>query len=188
MVGNALNLANSTSSSNYVDLPDNLMSGVTDLTIAVWVRVRTDRNWQRIFDFGASTTVNMFLTSHASMTGVNAVRFAITMNGNTNEQVLTGAGVLPVGTWTHVAVVLGSTGGILYINGVSAATNTNLLLRPSMLGTLNNNWIGRSRVPRPVLRRRAGRIPDLQPGAVGGGDHHGVQPAVTRPGSSVLDV
>ena len=144
-IGNALNLNGATG--NYVDLPDGMLSTVNDVTFAVWVRVRTDRNWQRIFDFGASTTVNMFLTSHASMTGVNAVRFAITINGNAMEQQLTGAGVLPVGVWTHVAVGDRPHGGHLVRQRRVGGTNTMMTLRPSMLGTTANNWIGRRSTP-----------------------------------------
>lgn len=140
-IGNAVSLPGT--SANHVDLPDGLLGSVNDLTIAVWVRPRTDRVWSRIFDFGNSTNVNMFLTPHASVGAVNALRFAITMNGTGGEQRLDGA-VLATGTWTHVAVVLGSNGGTLYVNGAAVMTNSSLLMRPSMLGATTNNWVGRS--------------------------------------------
>jgi uncharacterized protein len=141
-IGNAISLPGT--ATNHVDLPDGLLSTVNDLTIALWVRVRSDRIWSRILDFGNSTSVNMFLTPHASVGGVNALRFAITMSGNGSEQRLDGPGVLATGVWTHVTVVLGSSGGTLYVNGASAGTNASLLLRPSMLGSTANNWLGRS--------------------------------------------
>jgi len=106
----------------------------------VWVNVRADQIWQRVFDFGSSTNVYMFLTSHAG--GTSIARFAITTTGN--EQRLDAPGLLPVGTWTHVAIVLGTGGGTLYINGAAVATNAALALRPADLGATTNNWLGRS--------------------------------------------
>ncbi len=146
-IGNALNLNNGTSGNNYVALPANLLQGVNDLTITAWVRVRTDVPWARVLDFGASTTKYMYLTSHAMGPGLNAVRFSITTGGNTPgvEQQLTGAAPLPVGTWTHVAVVLqGTSNGTLYVNAASVASSTSMPLRPSALGPMPNDWIGHS--------------------------------------------
>jgi uncharacterized protein len=146
-IGNALNLNNGTSGNggNYVSLPANLLQGVNDLTITIWIWVRTDLTWARVFDFGSSTTTYMFLTSHAG-SGLNAVRFAISTSGNGGgEQQLTGAASLPVGAWTHVAIVLqGTSNGTLYVNGTSVASSTSMPLRPSGLGAMPNDWIGRS--------------------------------------------
>jgi Concanavalin A-like lectin/glucanases superfamily len=140
LIGNDLSLPGTTSS--YVSLPNALVAGLTDATIAAWVRVRTDKLWQRVFDFGTGTMVYMYLTSHADLT--NVVRFSITLKGNTNEQRLDGKAILPVGVWTHVAIVLGTGGGTLYINGAVVATNPALALRPSDLGATTNTWLGRS--------------------------------------------
>jgi hypothetical protein len=151
-IGNALNLNNGSSGSNYVSLPANLLQNVTDVTITAWVWVRTDLSWARIFDFGSSTTKYMFLTSHAAVGGVNAVRFAITTGGNGAgvEQDLTGTTPLPVGTWTHVAVVLqGTSNGTLYVNGAVVASSTSIPLRPSALGAMPNDWIGHSEFADP---------------------------------------
>ena len=75
------------------------------------------------------------------------MRFAITTGGNGAgaEQELTGAAPLPVGTWSHVAVVLqGTSNGTLYVNGTSVASSTSMPLRPSALGAMPNDWIGHS--------------------------------------------
>ena len=139
LIGNDLSLAGV---DGHADLPDGLLGTVRDFTAAVWVRLRTDRNWQRVFDFGNSTTVNMFLTPRSSTN--NTVRFAITTGGNATEQRLNGTAALPTGVWKHVVVVLGSAGGTLYVDGVQVATNAGLTLRPADLGTTVNNWVGRS--------------------------------------------
>src|SRR6185369_6333822 len=112
----------------YVDVPDGLLTTARELTIAVWVNVTTARDWQRIFDFGRSNTTGyMFLTPQAMGAGL---RFAITKTDNLNnaEQRLD-APVLPTATWTHVAVVLGPSGGAMFVGGVKVATNTMLTLR-----------------------------------------------------------
>ena len=142
VIGNGLSLPGV--SGDYVALPGALLQTVTSVTIALWVNVRADQAWQRVFDFGSSTNVYMFLTPHAG--GTSIARFAITTSGNAtgNEQHLDAPGVLSVGAWTHVAIVLGAGGGTLYINGAPAGTNAALTLRPADLGATTNNWIGRS--------------------------------------------
>jgi hypothetical protein len=139
MIGNALSLPGA--SGDYVTLPTGFIQTLTSLTITVWVNVHADHTWQRVFDFGSSQNVYMFLTSHA---GAANARFAISTSGNGNEQQLNATTLLPAGTWTHVAIVLGTGGGTLYINGAVAATNAALTLRPTDLGATTNNWLGRS--------------------------------------------
>ena len=140
VIGNALSLPGV--SGDYVALPSALLQTVTSVTIALWVNVRADQTWQRVFDFGSSTNVYMFLTPHAG--GTSIARFAISTSGNASEQRLDATSVLPVGTWTHVAIVLGAGGGTLYINGAVAGSNAALTLRPADLGAAANNWLGRS--------------------------------------------
>ncbi|MEK8225781.1 hypothetical protein NKG05_06430 [Oerskovia sp. M15] len=41
-------------------------------------------------------------------------------------------------------MTLGGTTGTLYVNGVAVGTNTAMTLNPAVLGTLTNNWLGRS--------------------------------------------
>jgi hypothetical protein len=127
---------------DYVTLPAGFIQTLTDITITCWVNVHTDQTWQRVFDFGSSQNVYMFLTSHAG--GANA-RFAISTTGNMGgEQQLNGNAVLPTGTWTHVAIVLGASGGALYINGALVSSNAALTLRPKDLGATLNDYLGRS--------------------------------------------
>ncbi len=84
VIGNGLSLPGV--SGDYVALPGALLQTVTNVTIALWVNVRADQAWQRVFDFGSSTNVYMFLTPHAG--GTSIARFAITTSGNAtaNEQ------------------------------------------------------------------------------------------------------
>ena len=133
----------------YVRLPAGLVATLRDTTIAFWVRPRANASsstaWERVFDFGVNTTSYMFFTSSStSYSGDTAARFGITVAGNYNEQRLDATGPLPGESWTHVAIVLGSSGGVLYLNGAANATNAGLNVRPADLGTTGNDWLGRS--------------------------------------------
>ena len=69
--GNALTLGGGNAS-----LPANIVSSLSDFTIAAWVKVTTLVNWARVFDFGTGTTDYMFLTADNGAT--NKIRYAIT--------------------------------------------------------------------------------------------------------------
>jgi GH43 family beta-xylosidase len=135
--GNAVSLSGS---SQYVSAPAGLVSNLNDFTIATWVRLNASGTWTRIFDFGSSTSVNMFLTP---TTGAN-LRYAITTGGNGAEQQINASSPLSAGAWHHLAVTLSGTTGSLYLDGVQVGQNTSMTLRPSSLGNTGNNWIGRS--------------------------------------------
>src|SRR5262249_6913028 len=82
-------------------------------------------NWQRIFDFGNSTTHYMFLTPAS---GSGTLRFAIKNGGS--EQIVETAG-LAANQWRHVAVTLGGNTARLYVNGVLAASNAGMSITPA---------------------------------------------------------
>jgi hypothetical protein len=98
-----------------------------------------------VLDFGNSTTVYMYLTtSTGSSPGpAGVVRFVITTSSVNGEQRIDGP-MFSTGIWTHLAVVLGPAGAVLYVNGAAASTNAQLTLRPRDLGATANNWLGRS--------------------------------------------
>jgi len=147
--GNGLRL-NGPSNAQYVNLPQEAISQLTDFTIATWVNLASTQNWTRVFDFGHNTTVNMFLTPRAGVTG-NIPRFAITVGGSGQEQQINGNAALPTNQWVHLAVTLSGTTGNLYVNGQRAGTNPNMTLNPTHLGNPGNRWIGRSQYNDPLL-------------------------------------
>jgi len=147
--GNALQL-NGDSAAQYVNLPQETAAQLADFTIATWVKLGSTQTWTRIFDFGQNTTVNMFLTPRAGVTGTPP-RFAITVGGAGAEQRITGSSALPTGQWIHLAVTLAGSTGTLYVNGQVAGTNSSMTLNPSNLGNPGNVWIGRSQYSDPFL-------------------------------------
>ena len=147
--GNAIRL-NGGEPNQYVDLPNGIVSGLTDFTIGAWVNWNGSQTWSRIFDFGNNTGVYMFLTPNAG--GAPGLRFAITTSGAGGEQLVESNNQLPTG-WHHVAVTLEGTVGTLWVDGVAVGTNPNITITPGQLGGGNttNNWIGRSQFGDPLL-------------------------------------
>jgi hypothetical protein len=140
------------SSKQFVDLPNGLISSLTDATFEVWLTWSGGASWQRIFDFGdnSSTTEGnqgtgktyLFLTPHDSGNGVLSV--AYTTNGGTAETRVDAASALQSSGMHHVAVVVDDTNNKLhlYVDGASAGSQT-------LTGSLSsihdiNNWLGHS--------------------------------------------
>lgn len=133
-------------SEGHAVLPAGLLAGACEMTVATWVFINSNAVWQRIWDFGTDDKVYMFLSTE----GVPGLflRFAISTNGNIeaggSEQSVNGQAALPTGTWKHVAVVLGPNGALLYLDGVQVGAEPTVTLRPADLGSMPNNYIGRS--------------------------------------------
>ncbi|HTY29664.1 MAG TPA: LamG domain-containing protein, partial [Mycobacterium sp.] len=127
----------------YVSLPSGLLAKACEVTVAIWVNMNNNSSaWNRIWDFGMDTTRYMFLTP---MTNTDDVaRFGISIYGNGDEEDLKPKIAVPTQKWTHVAVVLGPSGGTLYFDGEVVASDETMALRPADLGSTVHNYIGRS--------------------------------------------
>jgi hypothetical protein len=130
--------------SDYVDLPIGpLVATLGSSTITAWVNYSTaGQTWQRVFDFGDSTTSYMFLTTSAAMNGV--ARFAIRATDSAAESMVTASRAMAPG-WHPLAVVIdGATKTVqLYEDGVLVATGPTATL-PQDMGATTRNWLGRS--------------------------------------------
>jgi hypothetical protein len=147
--GYSSNAVNLSGASQYVTLPAGVVSSLNDFTISAWVYQTTISTWSRIFDFGTGQSVYMFLTPRNGQN--NVARFAITVGGGGGEQKIDGTAALPTGVWTHVAVALSGSTGVLYVNGMPVGTNSAMTLKPSSLGNTTLNYIGKSQYNDPYL-------------------------------------
>ena len=139
------------STSNYIQLPKGIVSNLTgDFSISTWVYWTGGNSWQRIFDFGSSTSNYMFLTP-SNATYPYTPRFAIITTSNGSEQALQATSAISTNAWHHFVVTLSGNTGTLYIDGAVAATNTSMTLHPSNLGNTANNWIGKSQWSDPYF-------------------------------------
>jgi alpha-L-fucosidase 2 len=141
---------------SYVSLPTGVASALGDFTICAWVYPNDNASWTRVFDFGTGTASDMFLTLRNGST--NVVRFSMLSGGVGKD--IDGTAPLPVGAWTHVAVTLSGSTGILYVNGAEVGRNSGMTLKPSDLGGTTNNYLGKSQFSDdPYLN---GRVDDFR--------------------------
>lgn len=139
--GNVLNLSGS---AQYVALPP----GVAGMqTFMAWVKWNGGPAWQRIYDFGNDTNHYTVLTPAAAN---GKLRFNISLNSIPGEQVIDGPAPLPVGVWTHVAVVMDGHSAVLYTNGVPIGTNLYENVLPADFNP-TNNYFGKSNWPDPYF-------------------------------------
>ncbi len=124
----------------YASFPPGL-SGMQ--TFMAWVKWNGGAAWQRIYDFGNDTNFYSVLTPEASS---GDLRFNISVDSIPGEQVIDAPGPLPVGVWTHVAVVMNGTSVVLYTNGTPVGTNLYANLVPANLNA-TNIYLGRSQWP-----------------------------------------
>src|SRR5665647_3371480 len=107
-----------TEQADYVLLPTDVVSTLTNYSVATWVNVKGFNNWARLFDFGSSQSNYMFLT----LWNGGAARYVIQSNGG-GEQILEFPKIAE-NTWVHLAVTCAYTDGVgvetFYINGDSA--------------------------------------------------------------------
>ena len=151
IIGKAAYLSNDA----YMTLPSGVVSSLTDFTISAWVKPDSILTWSRVFDFGADTTKNMFLTlSNGSQTV-----FALTTGGSGSEQKITADIPFKADTWTHIAVTKTGNTAIMYADGVEIGRNASMTLSPSSMGTTANNYIGKSQYADPYF---VGSIDDFR--------------------------
>ena len=112
-------------------------------SFAAWVKPTGGPANQAVLWLGASTTRRLSLTASD---GSAQTKFSI-INGGTEQTLTTAA--LPVGVWSHIAVTLDGTTGVLYVNGTAAASGP-ITIRPDQLLAENtttaaqHNYLARS--------------------------------------------
>ncbi|HVY26550.1 MAG TPA: LamG domain-containing protein [Polyangiaceae bacterium] len=140
----------------YVDLPNGIVSSLTNATFESWVTWGGGNAWQRIFDFGDSTAATpednpangkryLFLTPMSDANSGGSLRVVYSLDGGaaTAETRLDGISPLPQAL-KQVVVVVNATGGklLLYVDGLPVSETA----FAGSLGSINdvNVWLGRS--------------------------------------------
>jgi len=151
---------------DYVQLPNDITTTLTDYTVACWVNLNTvnfsngNNYWGRIFDFGNGTANNMFM---APQNG--APYYAIKQSNEVGEQSVKSSTSIFVNTWTHVAVTcsFSETTGLgtlrMYLNGLIVATKSDVTTTPASMGTTLQNYIGKSQYADSTIN---GKIDDFR--------------------------
>lgn len=145
------------SSGNAIALPNNLLSGLDDVSVDFDVKVDPTLTGNYfMFNLGnlaawPNGTGYLFVTGKDSS---GAYRGTMASGGFATEQSASRAGGLSAGVWKHVTLTID--GGTpespgtskLYEDGVLVATNSNITAKPSQIGepdgTSTRNFIGRS--------------------------------------------
>ncbi|SMQ75485.1 family 43 glycosylhydrolase [Agreia sp. VKM Ac-1783] len=109
-------------SDDYVKLPDNLLAGVTDVTVEadVWIDPKQSGNY---FIYGLGNTVGGAGNGYLFSTG-NAYRTSLATGNWTTEQTVSQGSDLPRGTWAHLVYTLKGNTATIYLDGVAAGTGT----------------------------------------------------------------
>ncbi len=143
---NIVNLAENDPNGQYGQLPAGDIN-LADMTVSVWVKWTGTGSYQRIFDFGNSTSEYMYLATNVS----NRMRFGITTVGGADEEdVLTSDAALSTDTWTFVTLTLSGDTGKLYVNGELEDTNTSMPIDPIDFKPANN-YFGKSQWADPFF-------------------------------------
>jgi len=134
----------------YVDLPNGLISGLTNATFEVWLTWEGGKDWQRIFDFGEDSSgvedarsigrSYLFLSPHGSGDFMRAVY----KNAMIREVIIDVRPALPPATPAHLAVVFDDRNNqmTVYVNGI-ASGSAELDGKLSQIHDVND-WLGRS--------------------------------------------
>ncbi|WP_152631131.1 family 43 glycosylhydrolase [Agreia bicolorata] len=130
-------------SDDYVKLPDNLLAGVTDVTVEadVWIDSAQSGNY---FIYGLGNTVAGAGNGYLFTTG-NAYRTSLATGNWTTEQTVSQGSDLPRGKWAHLVYTLKGSTATIYLDGVAVASGT-VTNEPGDIGggITTANHLGRS--------------------------------------------
>src|SRR5262252_9409417 len=88
--------------SGYVDLPNGIISSLSNVTLEAWLTWNGGNQWQRIFDFGSNSSgengqgTGQTYLALTPRSGGDVIRFMITTNSGNGEVPAQSAQMLPI--------------------------------------------------------------------------------------------
>lgn len=158
-IDRGLKLASANPATQFVSVPNGVLTGVSDFTVTTWVKLTSIQNWARIYDFGNGKTdpQNRFMylavPGFAGEPPAPGLHLASYGGSAANENILNTQTSLPTGVWKHLAVVGQAGNRTLYVDGFPAGRITNgPVVPPSEMEPIaGHSWIGKGRFPDPGL-------------------------------------
>jgi large repetitive protein len=128
----------------YVRLPDDVMRGLTDITVSVQVNVATDQGTP-YFVWGLGNTLNGVGNGYLFTTG-DGYRASIATGNWSTEQTVSAGRNLSRGSWRTLTYTLAGGVAILYEDGTEVARKTDVTITPGAIGNgaTTANYLGRS--------------------------------------------
>ena len=103
---------------DYVELPMNIFTNLTEATVEVWAKWDAFQNFSRIFDFGAYGQA-MNIINHGVTSDLRFNLYPDSARNDTSlRRVIHVSGSLQLDEWIHLAAVSGPGGMKLYANGM----------------------------------------------------------------------
>jgi len=135
-------------SSDYVDLPDGLISGLSDATIETWATQHTVRAWSRIFDFGQDNNNYVFM-SWTRGTNLNQDRAGMNIGGEQSVDEMMAPYTLDQEAHIVMTIDEAAIGSQTLIRLYKDGQLMGGRLTDHTLSQINdvNNWLGRSQWP-----------------------------------------
>jgi len=129
---------------DYVDLPDHLLAGLTDVTVSLDVLVDASQGTP-YFVYGLGNTSGTAGNGYLFTTG-NAYRTSIATGNWSTEQTVTKGSNLARGVWKTLTYTLSGTTATLYEDGVQVRQSTTVTTDPGQIGggQTTANYVGRS--------------------------------------------
>ena len=138
--GNSFKMAGGNdSTATYVKIPNGVLNGIDNITISTWVKWDGNTVWQWLYALGVDTSKYIFTTPKSG----GGVLYSAIKNGG-GEQGLNNMAALQNGQWRHLAVTINSAAktSVMYLDGVKAAENTNVTIKPSQLYDASKDYSG----------------------------------------------
>lgn len=132
---------------DYIELPANLLSGLSELTLSLWIRdLSTARQGARLFHFGSPDRGEIYFSpdDESPMGSVVGAHLGGTQAGGPFVDLWT-TQPLTDKDWHHVAVSWSAARIDLYVDADSVGSQLNPEVLPSDLGTASPNWLGRTK-------------------------------------------